>query len=112
MHDLADTESLRQYAPGNSHDAFAALLSRHVNLVYFTALRKTGNPQAAEDVTPVVFILLARKARFAPEDHSAQLAVSHLTADGDELPSRCNPPRPTGTGAPHANPHANPCHRN
>ena len=86
-------------------------LQKKMIAIHEKALAKC-RAQAAEDVTPVVFILLARKARFAPEDHSAQLAVSHLTADGDELPSRCNPPRPTGSGAPHANPHANPCHRN
>jgi RNA polymerase sigma factor (sigma-70 family) len=53
---------LRQYAIGNSDAAFAALVSRHVDLVYSAALRKTGNSQAAEDITQAVFIILAQKA--------------------------------------------------
>ena len=66
MHDLGDTELLRQYADQDSHEAFAALLARHLNLVYSAALRKTGSPQAAEDITQVVFSILAKKARALP----------------------------------------------
>ena len=62
MQEAADRELLQQYAHGNSNEAFAALLARHVNMVYSVALRKTGNPQAAEEVTQAVFIVLAKKA--------------------------------------------------
>ena len=62
MQDAADMELLRQYVLRNSEDAFAALVTRHVNLVYSAALRKTGNPHAAEEITQAVFIILARKA--------------------------------------------------
>ena len=62
MHDASDMDLLRQYAVGNSDAAFAALVSRHINLVYSAALRKTGNPHAAEEITQAVFIILARKA--------------------------------------------------
>src|ERR1017187_10296100 len=62
MHETTDMDLLRQYADQNSDAAFAALVSRHVNLVYFAALRKTGNPHAAEEITQAVFIILARKA--------------------------------------------------
>ena len=62
MHDATDMELLRQYADRNSGTAFAALVSRHVNLVYSAALRKTGNSHAAEEITQVVFIILAQKA--------------------------------------------------
>jgi RNA polymerase sigma factor (sigma-70 family) len=62
MQEAADMELLREYAHRNSEAAFAALVTRHVNLVYSAALRKTGNAHAAEEITQAVFILLARKA--------------------------------------------------
>ena len=62
MHDATDIELLRQYAERNSNPAFAVLVSRHVNLVYSVALRKTGNPHAAEEITQAVFSILAQKA--------------------------------------------------
>ena len=62
MHDATDMDLLRQYAVGNSDAAFAALVSRHVDLVYSAALRKTGNLHAAEEITQAVFIILAQKA--------------------------------------------------
>jgi RNA polymerase sigma factor (sigma-70 family) len=62
MPETDDIELLAQYARENSEAAFAALVERHLNLVYSVALRHTRNPHAAEEITQAVFIILAKKA--------------------------------------------------
>ena len=62
MQETSDNDLLQQYAKEGAEEAFAALVTRHVHLVYFAALRKTGNPHAAEEITQAVFIILAKKA--------------------------------------------------
>ena len=67
MQEIADSELLRQYAVEGSEPAFAALVARHLNLVYSAAFRKTGNPHMAEEIAQAVFIILAKKAAALPK---------------------------------------------
>src|SRR5690348_702785 len=62
MQVLDDSELLRQYARQHSEEAFATLVSRHIDLVYSAALRHVGNHHQAEEITQAVFVILARKA--------------------------------------------------
>ena len=57
-----DTTLLRQYAETGADAPFAALVERHINLVYSVACRHVGNPHHAEQVTQAVFVILAKKA--------------------------------------------------
>ncbi len=63
----SDHDLLRDYARDGSQPAFAALVERHLNLVYSAARRQVRSPHLAEEVAQSVFADLARHA-------------SHLTA--------------------------------
>ncbi|HEY6229087.1 MAG TPA: RNA polymerase sigma factor [Verrucomicrobiae bacterium] len=58
----SDAELLREFVQTNSEAAFSEIFSRHVDWVYSVALRQVSDRGLAEDVTQVVFTILARKA--------------------------------------------------
>lgn len=60
----ADMDLVRAYANEGSELAFETLVSRHIGLVYSSALRQVRDPHLAEEITQVVFTILARKAGF------------------------------------------------
>lgn len=57
----SDPELVTAYVQG-SEIAFRALVARHLNLVYATALRQVGDSGLAEEISQNVFVVLARKA--------------------------------------------------
>ena len=59
-----DEAQLGRYVRQGADEAFAALVARHLPLVYSAALRQVGgDEQSAKDVAQKVFIELARNAK-------------------------------------------------
>jgi RNA polymerase sigma factor (sigma-70 family) len=57
-----DSDLVGAYVTERSEIAFRALVARHANLVYATALRQVGDRGLAEEITQNVFIALGKNA--------------------------------------------------
>jgi len=60
---MQDWEFLSEYIQSGSQAAFGQLVERYVDFVYSVCLREVRDPDLAQDVTQVVFLILTRKAR-------------------------------------------------
>lgn len=60
---MSDWDLLRAYVDQGSEDAFAELVSRHLDMVYAACRRQARDASLAEEATQAVFVILARKAR-------------------------------------------------
>src|SRR4051812_3535806 len=72
MNDMTETRKLlAHYVEDGSESAFRELVEAYVDLVYSTALRLVqGDSHRAEDVTQMVFVRLAQKAKTLAGDVS------------------------------------------
>src|SRR5687768_9479253 len=68
MQNCDDQELLRLCGTKQSDEAFSILVSRHLDLVYSSALRQVRDPHLAKDVAQSVFLLLAKKSRRLDHD--------------------------------------------
>ncbi len=59
---MSDPDLLQRYVETGSQEAFAALVKRHLDLVYSAARRQVRSPQLAEEVAQSVFLDLSRQA--------------------------------------------------
>ena len=56
---MSDDTLLTEFVQRGDETAFAALVRRHVNLVYATARRQVGDTALAEEITQSVFATVA-----------------------------------------------------
>ena len=87
---MSVTELLEDYIKRGSETSFTELVNSHVNLVYSTALRRTGfDSHLAEDITQQVFADLAQKAATLPPLHYP----TWLASSPHKLPRQSGNPR-------------------
>jgi RNA polymerase sigma factor (sigma-70 family) len=87
--EMTDPRALAEFSATRSPQAFAVLVTNHIDLVYSTARRITGDAHLADDVTQAVFIVLMRRARsIDPRFLTGWLVNTARLASRDVLRSR------------------------
>src|SRR4051812_34907130 len=76
---MNDSGLLREYVHQHSEEAFRTLVRQHTNLVFGTAMRRTSDATAAEEITQNVFLILARKAVWLQSHTSLASWLPHTT---------------------------------
>src|ERR1700728_4484155 len=59
---LEDSKLLAECAKNGGAEGFPGLVERHIDFVYAAALRQTGDPHVAQDITQAVFLLFLQRA--------------------------------------------------
>jgi RNA polymerase sigma factor (sigma-70 family) len=59
---MDDSQWLAACANNRAAEGFGGLVERHIDFVYAAALRQTGDPHLAQDITQAVFLLLLQRA--------------------------------------------------
>lgn len=80
-----DLQLLRSYARSGDQAAFQTLVERHAPLVRSVALRRTRDPELADEITNSVFVLLARKAESVRESVGGWLCKTASLECGNAL---------------------------
>ncbi|HEV8542905.1 MAG TPA: sigma factor, partial [Verrucomicrobiae bacterium] len=91
---MSDWELLQSWAREQSESAFAALVHRHVNLVYGSALRQMRDAELAGDATQAMFLLLSRKAKTLRREVILSGWLFRATSQTDRPPRPAAPPSP------------------
>jgi RNA polymerase sigma factor (sigma-70 family) len=65
----SDVDLLRRFSATGDEEAFRGLVQRHAPMVQGVALRKTGDPGLADEVTQSVFAVLARRSKSIRHDN-------------------------------------------
>jgi RNA polymerase sigma factor (sigma-70 family) len=66
MTTMTDHDLLQRYAETGAQEAFADLVSHHIDWIYSASLRLVRRTDLAEDVTQAVFIILSQRAKNVP----------------------------------------------
>lgn len=90
-----DFDLLQAFVRNADQPAFAAVVKRHIDLVYATAFRTMQDQGGAEEVAQLVFGVLAKKAWLFAADDSLPPWCSQELPIKKPTRNTSAPPRPT-----------------